>query len=132
MPVTTHDKTSMNAVDYFRTKLGFESTPHQLKNDMEARKVVLIDVRDPESYAQEHIAGAINVPLAELERKLSTLDKSKTLVTYCWDITCAMAPKAALILAEKGYSVQELVGGIKEWKGKSFPVESGKPAPSRR
>jgi len=113
----------LSAVDYFRAKLEFESTPHQLQHDIEEDKVQILDVRDAESFKKEHITGAINLPLAEIGQNLSKLPRNKTIVTYCWNLTCALAPKAALALAEKGYKVQELVGGIQEWKNKGFPVE---------
>lgn len=116
----------MSAVDYFHAKLQFETTPHQLKDDMEKHTVFLVDVRDPQSFKAEHITGAVNIPLSEIVSNLGKFPKDKTVVTYCWNITCAMAPKAALTLAEKGWKVQELVGGIAEWKAKSFPVEPTK------
>ena len=111
------------AVEYFREKLEFETTPHQLKAEMDKNRVFLLDVRDKESFNKEHIAGANNIPMAELPQNYKILLKDKTIVTYCWNITCALAPKAALELAEKGFTVQELVGGIDEWKKKGFPVE---------
>ena len=54
---------------------------------------------------------------------MSTLPKDKTLVTYCANLTCALAPKAALVLAEKGFKVMELMGGIATWTETGFPVE---------
>ncbi len=116
----------MTAAEYFRAKMQFETTPHELKAALEKKSVFLLDVRDRDSFKTEHITGATNIPLSEIITKLSELPKDKTIVTYCWNITCAAAPKAALTLAEKGYKVQELVGGIAEWKGKSFPVEGTK------
>lgn len=115
-------KSELNAVDFFRAKLQFESTPHALKEGLEKGGVYLIDLRDAQSFAQEHIPGALNIPLAELSKNFSKLPKDKTLVVYCWDITCAMSAKGALQLAEKGFRVQELFGGLAEYKAK-FPVE---------
>ena len=74
-------------------------------------------------FAAEHIKGAKNIPLPELVSKLATLPKDKTIVTYCGDLTCGLAPKAALELAQKGFKVMELVGGIDTWSKKGFPVE---------
>lgn len=115
----------LNAVDYFRAKLQFETTPHQLKAALENKSVFLVDVRDHASFQAEHITGAVNIPMDEIISHLSQFPKDKTIVTYCWTMTCALAPKAALTLAEKGYKVQELVGGIAEWKTNKFPVQSG-------
>lgn len=47
------------------------------------KKAVYVDVRSKESYDAEHIKGAINVPLAELQAHLSKLPKNKFLITYC-------------------------------------------------
>ena len=120
---SAYTPTPTQAAAYFSAKLAYETTPHQLKRDWDEGKVAILDVRDPQSYAAEHIAGAKNVPLTELDKHIATLPKNKTLVTYCWNITCAMAPKAALTLAQKGFNVQELSGGIADWKSKSFPTE---------
>lgn len=115
-----------SAVEFFKAKLAFETTPHDINGRLKDANTLILDVRDPESYKKEHIPGAKNVPLTELAKHLGSLPKDKTLVTYCWSLTCWAAPKAALQLAEKGFKVQEMVGGIKEWKGNSFPVESSK------
>ena len=122
---TTVSTQDMSAVDYFKAKLRYETTPHELKSAMEEGKVFLIDVRDKDAYKAEHIAGAQNIPLLDLEKNLSKLPRNKTIVSYCWNITCAMAPHAALRLAEKGFQVQELIGGLAEWKGKGFSTETG-------
>ena len=118
--------TQETAVQFFKAKLAYETTPHGVNERLKDPSLVILDVRDAESFKKEHIPGAKNVPLTELSKHLSTLPKDKTIVTYCWSLTCAAAPKAALQLAEKGYKVQEMVGGIQEWKNNEFPVESGK------
>lgn len=115
----------LTAVQYFSAKLAYEMTPWSLKNTLEKepKSIVLLDVRSPEMYAVAHIPGALNVPLADLVSKLKTLPKDKTIVTYCGNIVCSLAPKAALQLAQKGFAVKELVGGIEMWQEKGFPVD---------
>ncbi|MBI4345575.1 MAG: rhodanese-like domain-containing protein [Elusimicrobia bacterium] len=115
----------MTAVDFFKAKLQFEQTPHGLKKLMDEKlpTLLVVDVRDRESYEREHIAGAINIPLDQLSSRLRELPKDKTVVCYCWNITCAMATKACLELAHKGYKVQELLGGIDRWKAAGFTIQ---------
>ncbi len=92
---------------------------------------VLVDVRPPESFVQEHILGAINVPYENIGQWVSTASKSFSdeLIIYlcCEDGT--RSDQAAKMLREKGYSqFISLVGGLKEWKnqmGRKFLV-SGK------
>ena len=112
-------------VQYFQAKLAFEMTPWSLKALLEknADAICLLDVRTPEMYATAHLPTAINIPLVDLVSKLNTLPKNKTIVTYCGNLTCALAPKAALELAQKGFQVKELVGGIATWQDHGFPVE---------
>ncbi|MBL8078186.1 MAG: rhodanese-like domain-containing protein [Anaerolineales bacterium] len=42
-----------------------------------------VDVRSAEAYQGGHIAGAINIPLAELEFRLGELDEAQWIITYC-------------------------------------------------
>ena len=47
--------------------------------------VVLIDVLPREAYEQEHLAGARNVPLAELVSTLDGWDRDRRIIVYCAD-----------------------------------------------
>ena len=128
---TSKDKSKEQPVGalarYFEAKLAAEWGPHDLKRRWEAdpKSVVILDVRDRDSYEKEHIKGAVNIPLPDLESRLKELPRNKDLVTYCWSITCSLAPRAALILAKEGFRVHELVGGIGEWKQYNMPVVLG-------
>jgi len=46
---------------------------------------VLVDVRNSTAYVESHIAGAISVPLGEIESNPTglTLDKDQWIITYC-------------------------------------------------
>jgi rhodanese-related sulfurtransferase len=46
----------------------------------------ILEVLPEEEYAEEHLPGAINLPLKELNRETaSRLDRGTPIVTYCWD-----------------------------------------------
>ena len=121
MSVNVENKT-LNAVDYFRAKLSFEITPWALNTKLTEGNHVVVDLRDAEKFNLEHIPGALNIPLMELPARLNELPKNKTVVPYCSNIICGLAVKGALQLAEKGFPVQMLFGGLEAWK-KNFPVE---------
>lgn len=118
-------KLAIGPVDYFAAKLAYEMTPWTLKNILETapEQVVVLDVRSTDMFKAAHVPTALNIPLADLVSKLKTLPKNKTIVAYCGNLTCALAPKAALELAQKGFEVKQLVGGIELWQEKGFPIE---------
>ena len=99
--------------------------PYDLQHALEERKdhLIVIDTRDAQAFAKEHIPGAVNIPTDELPRHLSELPKNKEVVPYCWSIVCHLATRAALYLSEQGYRVHELAGGIEYWKECNLPLE---------
>jgi len=121
----------ISAVEYLRAKLEYETTPYELKTRLAAEpgKLMVVDVRERPAFEAEHLRGAANIPAAEIVTQLASLPKERTIVTYCWDMTCALAPKAALELAQKGFKVQFLSGGIEEWKRKGFGVVKAETGP---
>jgi len=54
-----------------------------LREQMKAGQVTVIDVRPAASYQTSHIEGAMNIPLASIETEMSSLSKKKPIVTYC-------------------------------------------------
>lgn len=44
---------------------------------------LFLDVRSADSYAENHIPGAINIPLTELPARLGELDPGMMIITYC-------------------------------------------------
>jgi rhodanese-related sulfurtransferase len=48
--------------------------------------VQLIEVLPEKEYAEEHLPGAINVPLKSMSGdSVAALDRSRPAVVYCWD-----------------------------------------------
>ena len=45
--------------------------------------VVIVDTRDADSFAQEHIKGAINIPLPEFEKRYQEIPTGKQIIVYC-------------------------------------------------
>ena len=72
---------------------------------------LILDVRQPQEYQAGHIPGAMLIPLGELEARQGELDRSKTIITYCYAGHRSMA--AAIVLCGLGFEgVQHLEGGI--------------------
>jgi len=91
-----------------------------------ARKglVTVLDVRPCEEYQAGHLPGAVNIPLSELESRLSKLPKSKEVVAYCRGPYCVLAFEAVELLRKRGFKARRLEAGLPEWRTKGFPVET--------
>ena len=90
-------------------------------------KFKLVDVLPKESYNNEHIKGAISLPLAEIGRKAAKLlRKDEKIVTYCGSFECQASTLAAEKLVVLGYNnVLDYKGGLKDYKEGNLPMEAG-------
>ena len=69
-----------------------------------------LDVRLPSEFENQHLDGAINIPLYFIRLKISTLDSSKRYIVCC--DTGRRSSAGAYILSERGYQAYVLQGGI--------------------
>ena len=79
---------------------------------------LLVDVRQPTEYQQDHIPGALLMPLPELESRLYELPADRDMVFYCRSGSRSMM--AAILVSEgevTGDQVYNLRGGINAWDG---------------
>ena len=86
--------------------------------------VTVLDVRPPEEYAAGHLPGAINIPLAELEARLGSLDSHKEVIAYCRGPHCVLAFDAVARLRTQGHRARRLEGGFPEWRHAGLPIET--------
>jgi len=86
---------------------------------------VVLDVRPLEEYAAGHIAGAVSMPLATLERRLSELPPGRRVVAYCRGPYCVLAAEAVRLLRKRGVKALRLKEGYPEWRDANLPVETG-------
>jgi len=89
---------------------------HITAEDLNALLVLLIDLRDSQAYAADHLAGAINIPLAELESWIDRLPTEvDTIILY--DQTGALSDQAVYRLSALGLDqARSLLGGLDEWQ----------------
>ena len=69
----------------------------------------LLDVRDPDEFADGHAPGARNLPLNTLRSKLGELSKERPLAVYC--AVGARAHNAVRLLRQRGFNAANLSGG---------------------
>lgn len=83
----------------------------------------IVDVRDASEFDSGHINGAKNINVddtAFTAKATAELSKDKPVYVYCRG--GRRSKEAADILAEKGFKVVNLDGGINCWMGEGLPV----------
>jgi rhodanese-related sulfurtransferase len=90
---------------------------------MNRQKAVVVDVCEAAEFAAGHIVGSKNVPLGELEGKLATAVKNKTLPLILVCQSGMRSGKAVAIAKKLGYEqAQSLGGGLAAWKAANLPI----------
>jgi len=62
-----------------------EISRDELVRALRGRRITLVDVLSPETFAARHIPGAINLPVGDLARRAGELlpDRNAPIVAYC-------------------------------------------------
>ena len=105
-----------------------EADPGTVKAWLEAGQAVLIDIREPDEYAREHIPGARLVPLSGFDATEFPEDHDKIGVFHCASgtRTCDAAPQ---ILRTGFREVYHLHGGLRAWEKAGLAVNRNRKAP---
>ncbi|MCD6203984.1 MAG: hypothetical protein J7I99_06505 [Methanophagales archaeon] len=91
-------------------------------------EIILLDVRTEGEYNAEYIPGAINIPLSDLENRIDELDSSKAIIVYCQ--SGSRSRRASETLAQRGFIVYNMEGGINAWREK-FATSTSTPKPTQ-
>ena len=113
---------------YFRARDELEPVSRtELLDRLRAGAVTVLDVRPGDEFLQGHLPGALNIPLAQLERRLAELPPDREVVAYCRGPWCVLSFEAVATLRQRGYQARRLEDGFPEWKVAGLPI--GSPTP---
>lgn len=102
----------LDFVDYGGATIFPEQIPRE-----DWKRFYVIDARDKEQYAKEHIPGAVNIEWRQVLAKRSSIPKDKPVLIYC--NTGSLSAQAGFALRIAGYdNLRILQGGFVEWKAK--------------
>lgn len=89
-------------------------------------ELTIVDVRSPEEYAEGHVEGAVNIPLADLEARVGDVPLGTEVVPYCnmYHPGSSRGEQAADMLVKLGFDAKALLGGFPAWRDAGLPVES--------
>jgi rhodanese-related sulfurtransferase len=88
------------------------------------KKAVIIDVREDNEWNEQHIPGAVHIPLAQLNERLPELERYKNspVITQCR--SGKRSAQAQIVLKSAGFSkVYNMDGGIQAWDEQGLATE---------
>src|SRR5690349_12129455 len=99
-----------------------------LRRRLDEGSATLIDIREPDEYAREHIPGARLVPVSSLDAHEFSREDGKAVVFQCRSGSRTSA-HAARLAARAATECYMLAGGLDAWKAAGLPVDLDRTAP---
>ena len=84
--------------------------------------IALIDVREPDEFAEAHVSGAVLIPLATIPERAAELPDER-LYMICG--VGGRSFKAAEYLTAQGWNCTNVAGGTKGWVEAGYPFDTG-------
>lgn len=117
--VMADEKAAIDAMEAYLDFVDYGGAtifPEQIPKD-DWKKFFVIDARDKEQFAKEHIPGAVNIEWRRALAERSRIPKDKPVLLYC--NTGTLSAQAGFALRVAGHeNVRILQGGYAEWKAK--------------
>ncbi|HAH09287.1 MAG TPA: hypothetical protein DCL54_06185 [Alphaproteobacteria bacterium] len=102
--------------------------PNTVAARLKDRSLILVDIREADEYAREHIDGAVSLPLSKLESAHVKLEAGKDVVFQCrtGNRTGANCSRLAAFADGPAYVME---GGLDAWKQAGLAVQTDASAP---
>lgn len=91
-------------------------TMDEVRRKMNNESILLLDLRPKEEYESGHIAGAISVPMEDLEGFMRDLPEHAEIVAYCRGPLCVYSALAVQKLRSEGFAAYRMDEGLTEWQ----------------
>lgn len=99
-------------------------TMDELRAGLDAGRVVLVDVREPDEFVAGHVPGAVNVPVSRMSLAALPPAGDKTVVVMCRSGNRSARVQAAAAQSGRGDLV-DYAGSMNEWTAKGGPIVKG-------
>lgn len=87
------------------------------------RGASVLDVRTPAEFAEGHIAGAVNLPLDQVEARADEVPGDRPVYVICRSGN--RSAQASVILKKANRDVRNVGGGMNDWGAAGYPVSLG-------
>ena len=117
--------TSCRTVGVTREVSGFAEVSPSVAHEMilDNAQLVVLDIRDGQSYSKQHIAGAISTPLESIEMRLPELLPYTSTTVLIYGGNNEESRRGARILVAAGFrNVVRIAGGLPRWIQRGYPT----------
>ena len=91
-----------------------------------ARRPLIVDVREPDEFAAERVAGVVLLPISQFVARHAELPKDRPLLMLC--AAGSRSTSATMYLLQSGWTdVRNVTGGMIGWRYAGLPIETGAP-----
>ncbi len=105
---------------------GDRLTPQLVTHLMNREMAVVVDLREPNSFLDGHIIGAVNVPISGWDTAVKKLQPHRSKPIIVVDAMGQKAQAYATKLKQAGFeNVKILGGGLNAWKNAKLPIVKG-------
>jgi rhodanese-related sulfurtransferase len=104
-----------------------ELDPASARQRLEARDAIMVDVREPDEHAREHIEGATLIPLSRFDP--AQVPPGTPVIMQCRSGNRSREAAIRLIQARADAAVFNLAGGIEAWRKAGLPTRVNRKAP---
>lgn len=106
--------------NYLRKFLNNRKIEHRNPDELSKRlknqnNILLLDVRTEPERKKGHIRGSVHIPLNQLRRRQTELEKHKNKEIVCYCKTGSRSLNAAVFLQKHGFNASNLKGGMIAW-----------------
>lgn len=90
---------------------------------VQGEDAVLLDVREPDEWAEVRATGALHIPMRQLAGSTDRLPADGLIACICH--VGARSAMVADALVGAGYDAVNVAGGMEAWESAGLPVERG-------
>ena len=87
----------------------------EAKDKLDGQACVFVDVRDPTSYQEAHIPGAVHLHDGNVQGFIDSADKEREVIVYCYHGNSSLGAVAYFL--QNGFkTVASMSGGFEAWR----------------
>lgn len=98
--------------------------PKEARSLVERENALIVDVREPDEWADARIPGAVHIPLGEIRTRADEIPRDRPVILQCRSGNRSAGATRRLL--ELGFTnVRNLEGGIGDWAADGLPLHYG-------